>query len=79
MSVHRLRAMMTDTDGDALRIDELADVMRVNAFDFESNRADTSLISMRSKNAYTLDLSHLEQLACDNAFVGFKIFHANVH
>ena len=53
--------------------------MRVNAFDFESNRADTSLISMRSKNAYTLDLSHLEQFACDNAFVGFKIFHANVH
>ena len=79
MAVHRLRTMVTDTDGDALRIDELADVMRVNAFDFESNRTDTLLVGMRSKNAYTLDLPHLEQFSCDNAFVGFKVFHANVH
>ena len=35
VAVHRLRAVVSDADGDALRVDELADVVRVHAFDFE--------------------------------------------
>ena len=68
--------MMSDTNGDALRIDELSNIMRMHAVDFKSHRADALLVGLRSENAHAVDLPHLEEFACDNALVGFEILCA---
>mgnify|MGYP007107838084 CR=1 FL=1 len=56
VTVDRLCAMMSDTNGDALRIDELSNIMRMHAVDFKSHRADALLVGLRSENAHAVDL-----------------------
>ncbi|GDZ47324.1 hypothetical protein MCC02033_18740 [Bifidobacteriaceae bacterium MCC02033] len=62
VTVDRLRAMMSDTNGDALRIDELANIMRMHAVDFKSHRADEMLVGLRSENENEVDLTNIEEL-----------------
>lgn len=79
MAVHRLRAVVSDADGDALRVDELADVVRVHAFDFERDGTDALLVGAGSEDSDAVDIAHFEQFVGDGAFVRLELFHADVH
>ena len=79
VAVHRLRAVVSDADGDALRVDELADVVRVHAFDFERDGTDALLVGTGSEDSDAVDIAHFEQFVGDGAFVRLEVFHADVH
>ena len=79
MPVHRLRAVVSDPDGDALRVDELPDIMRVHAVDVERHRADPVPVLARPQDAHAVDVAKPEQFGSHLMLVRGDGVHTDRH
>src|SRR5258708_283123 len=75
---HRPRAVVPDADRDALLVQDLADVVRVDVAEHERDRRPALLSRRRADDAEALDLLQPpERVLGDRVLVGGDVLHAD--